>query len=146
MPIEKPKTTNQWTVAPQITHTTFMTQSLFFLLILLENLLLALIPILLHDGDSCCIPLSTLTSAFFCRNGKILDNFSFNASHFSRHLCVLPAELGVPYSLLQVLWPPMGRYQWSGHHNQLHDSQVPLSSHAVLWYSYHLFQIPLQRN
>ena len=41
-----------------------MTQFLFFLLILLENLILALIPILLHDGQSCCIPLSTLTSAF----------------------------------------------------------------------------------
>ena len=41
-----------------------MTQFLFFLLILIENLLLALVPILLHDGDRCCIPLSTLTSAF----------------------------------------------------------------------------------
>jgi len=61
--IEKLETTKQWTVAPQITHTTFMTQSMFFLLILLENLLLALVPILLHDGEHCCIPLSALTSA-----------------------------------------------------------------------------------
>ena len=64
VPIEKPDASNRWTVAPQITHTTFVTQSLFFLLILLENLLLAFIPIVLHDGDACCVPLTALSTTF----------------------------------------------------------------------------------
>ena len=39
-------------------------QSLFFMLVLVENVALGLIPIVLHSGDHCCIPLEKLNYAF----------------------------------------------------------------------------------
>ena len=39
-------------------------QSLFFLLVLVENVALGLVPIVLHGGDHCCIPLEKLNYAF----------------------------------------------------------------------------------
>ena len=144
VPIEKPKTTNQWTVAPQITHTTFMTQSLFFLLILLENLLLALIPILLHDGDSCCIPLSTLTSAFVGRNEKIIQ--------FHSKLSTFPGIF--VFCLLSWVFHT-AYYKYYGHPwADINGPDITTNSmtvrcfclHIPYWCFNHLFQIPLQRN